>query len=138
MKKKNFDEKENENKIKSYINDNKKLYDFNKKLAEDNQKFFVNHKFITNLIFRILKFHVPNLNAKNIICEIINLNEKKIECDVKIKQSEKNLEKIVGRSDINFEEKSKRENDLIKMKNEMINLEKKINILEENLNEYEI
>ncbi len=78
------------------------------------------------------------MNAKNIICEIINLNEKKIECDVKIKQSEKNLEKIVGRSDINFEEKSKRENDLIKMKNEMINLEKKINILEENLKEYEI
>ena len=64
--------------------------------------------------------------------------KKKIECDVKIKQSEKNLEKIVGRSDINFEEKSKRENDLIKMKNEMINLEKKINILEENLKEYEI
>ena len=136
--KKNFDDEENLNKINSYINDNKKLYLFNKKLSEDNQKFFVNHKFITNLILRILKFHVPNLNAKNIICEIINLNEKKIETDVNIKKNEKNLEKIIGKSDVNFEEKTKIENDLINLKNEMNNLEKKINILDNNLKDYEI
>jgi hypothetical protein len=136
--KKLFNVEENKNEIKSYINDNKKLYEFNKKLAEDNRKFFVNHKFITNLIFRILKFHVPNLNAKNIMCEMINLNEKKIEISVNIKKHEKNLEKIVGRNDINFEEKSKMENDLINMKNEMTNLDKKINILDTNLKEYEI
>ena len=107
-------------------------------MAEDNQKFFVNHKYITNILYRILKFHVPNLNAKNIICEMINLNEKKIELDVNIIKNEKNLEKIIGRSDINFEEKTKMENNLIKLKNEMNNLNKKINILEQNLKEYEI
>jgi hypothetical protein len=123
--KKLFNEEENKNTIKSYINDNKKLYEFNKKLAEDNQKFFINHKFITNLIFRILKYHVPNLNAKNIICEMINLNEKKIEINVNTKKNEKKLEKIMGRNDINFEEKTKMENDLISMKNEMNILEKK-------------
>ena len=136
--KKLFNEEENKNTIKSYINDNKKLYEFNKKLAEDNQKFFINHKFITNLIFRILKYHVPNLNAKNIICEMINLNEKKIEINVNTKKNEKNLEKIMGRNDINFEEKTKMENDLISMKNEMNILEKKINVLDTNLKEYEI
>ena len=41
-------------------------------------------------------------------------------------------------SDINFEEKSKMENDLINMKNEMNIFDNKINILEENLKEYEI
>ena len=136
--KNSFNEEENKNKIQSYINDNKKLYDFNKKLAEDNQKFFVNHKYISNILYRILKFHIPNLNAKNIICEMINLNEKKIELDVNIIKNEKNLEKIIGRSDINFEEKTKMENNLINLKNEMNNLNKKINILEQNLKEYEI
>ena len=93
---------------------------------------------MSNLVFRILKFHVPNLNAKNIICEMINLNEKKIEIDVNIKKAEKNLEKIIARSDINFEEKSKIENDLVNMKNEINIVENKIKILEENLKEYEI
>ena len=136
--KKNFDEEENKNKIQSYLNDNKKLYDFNKKLVEDNQKFFVNHKYLTNLVFRILKYHMPNLNAKNIICEMINLNEKKIELDVNIKKYEKNLEKIEAKPDTNFEEKSKIENNLVNMKYQMNDLEKKINILEENLKDYEI
>ena len=136
--KKLFNNEEDKNTIKSYINDNKKLYEFNKKLAEDNQKFFINHKFITNLIFRILKYHVPNLNAKNIICEMINLNEKRIEINVNVKKNEKNMEKILGRNDINFEEKTKMENDLINMKNEMNILEKKINVLDTNLKEYEI
>ena len=129
--KKIFYEEESKNKIKSYMNDNKKLYDFNKKLAEDNQKFLVNHKFMTKLIYRIVKFHVPNLNAKNIICEMINLNEKKINIEVNIQKFEKNLEKIMGRNDINFEEKSRMENNIVNLKNEMNNLDKKFNILEE-------
>ena len=136
--KKNFDNEENLNKINSYINDNKKLYLFNKKLSEDNQKFFVNHKFITNLILRIIKFHVPNLNAKNIICEMINLNEKKIEVDVNIKKNEKNMEKIIGKSEVNFEDKTKVENEMINLKKEMNDLDKKINMLDNNLKEYEI
>ena len=136
--KKIFYEEESKNQIESYMNDNKKLYDFNKKLAEDNQKFLVNHKFMTKLIYRIVKFHVPNLNAKNIICEMINLNEKKINIEVNIQKFEKNLEKIMGRNDINFEEKSRMENNIVNLKNEMNNLDKKFNILEEELKEYEI
>ena len=136
--KKIFYEEENKNKIKSYMNDNKKLYDFNKKLAEDNQKFLINHKFMTKLIYRILKFHIPNLNAKNIICEMINLNEKKIENEVNIKKYEKNLEKILGRNDINFEEKAKIENNIVNLKNDLNIFEKKLIKLEEELKEYEI
>ena len=64
--------------------------------------------------------------------------KKKIEIDVNIKKAEKNLEKIITRSDINFEEKSKIENDLVNMKNEINIMENKIKILEENLKEYEI
>ena len=69
---------------------------------------------------------------------MINLNEKKIEINVNVKKNEKNLEKIMGRNDINFEEKTKMENDLINMKNEMNILDKKINVLDTNLKEYEI
>ena len=107
-------------------------------IIKDNQKFFVNHKYLTNLVFRILKYHIPNLNAKNIICQMINLSEKKIELDINIKKIEKNLEKIVAKNDTNYEEKSNIETKLINMKNEMNDLEKKINILEQNLKDYEI
>ena len=69
---------------------------------------------------------------------MINLNEKKIELDINIKKIEKNLEKIVATNDTNYEEKSNIETKLISMKNEMNNLEKKINILEQNLKDYEI
>ena len=47
------------------------------------------------------------------------INKEKIELDVNIIKNEKNLEKIIGRSDINFEEKTKMENNLINLKNEM-------------------
>ena len=44
----------------------------------------------------------------------------------------------MGRNDINFEEKSRMENNIVNLKNEMNNLDKKFNILEEELKEYEI
>ena len=137
-KQKEYTEEETNNKINSYRNDNKKLYDYTKKLSEDNQKFMLEHKFFTELIFRILKFHIPNLNAKNIICEMLNLNEKNIEVSVEIQKMEKNLEKIISKDDINYEEKMKIENNIKDLRNQINNIGNKFDILENQLKEYEI
>ena len=137
-KQKEYTEEETNNKINSYRNDNKKLYDYTKKLSEDNQKFMLEHKFFTELIFRILKFHIPNLNAKNIICEMLNLNEKNIEVSVEIQKMEKNLEKIISKDDINYEEKMKIENNIKDLRNQINNIGNKYDILENQLKEYEI
>ena len=137
-KQKEYNEEETNNKINSYRNDNKKLYDYTKKLSEDNQKFMLEHKFFTELIFRILKFHIPNLNAKNIICEMLNLNEKNIEVSVEIQKMEKNLEKIISKDDINYEEKMKIENNIKDLRNQINNIGNKYDILENQLKEYEI
>ena len=137
-KQKEYTEEETNNKINSYRNDNKKLYDYTKKLSEDNQKFMLEHKFFTQLIFRILKFHIPNLNAKNIICEMLNLNEKNIEVSVEIQKMEKNLEKIISKDDINYEEKMKIENNIKDLRNQINNIGNKFDILENQLKEYEI
>jgi len=137
-KQKEFNDEEAKTQISSYRNDNKKLYDFNKKLSEDNQKFLLEHKFFTQLIFRILKFHIPNLNAKNIICELLNLNEKNIEINLELKKMEKKLEKILARNEVNFEEKKKIENNILDLKTQLNNIGTKFDLLESQLKEYEI
>jgi len=137
-KQKEFNDEETKTQISSYRNDNKKLYDFNKKLSEDNQKFLLEHKFFTQLIFRILKFHIPNLNAKNIICELLNLNEKNIEINLELKKMEKKLEKILARNEVNFEEKKKIENNILDLKTQLNNIGTKFDLLESQLKEYEI
>jgi len=137
-KQKEFNDEEAKTQISSYRNDNKKLYDFNKKLSEDNQKFLLEHKFFTQLIFRILKFHIPNLNAKNIICELLNLNEKNIEINLEVKKLEKGLEKMLARNDANLEEKKKIENNILDLKSQLNNIGTKFDLLESQLKEYEI
>ena len=137
-KQKEYNDEETKNKITSYRNDNKKLYDYNKKLSEDNQKFMLEHKFFTQLIFRILKYHVPNLNAKNIICEMLNFNEKNIEVNIEVQKLEKALEKVMGRTEINYEEKTKIENNIKDLKNQLNNIGTKFDLLETQLKEYEI
>ena len=137
-KQKEYNSEETNNKIISYRNDNKKLYDYNKKISEDNQKFMNAHKFFTQLILRILKFHIPNLNAKNIICEMLNLNEKNIEITIEIQKMEKGLEKLVNKTEINYEEKEKMENNIKELKNQVNKIGVKFGMLEEQLKDYEI
>ena len=137
-KQKEYNSEETNNKIISYRNDNKKLYDYNKKISEDNQKFMNSQKFFTQVILRILKFHLPNLNAKNIICEMLNLNEKNTEINVEIKKLEKSLEKVIGKKDINYDEKESIEKTIKELRNQVNNIRVKFGMLEEQLKEYEI
>lgn len=137
-KQKEYNDEETKNQINSYRNDNKKLYDYNKKLSEDNQKFMLEHKFFTQLIFRILKYHVPNLNAKNIICEMLNFNEKNIEVSMEIQKMENTLEKIMGRTNVDYDEKARIENNIKDLKSQLNNIGTKFDLLEGQLKEYEI
>ena len=137
-KQKEFHEIETQNQISSYINDNKKLYNGYQTLLEDNQKFSLGHKFFNELILRLIKYHIPNLNSKNLILEMMNLNEKNVEIVVEIQKMEKKLEKIIGKNNVAFEEKTKIESNIIDLKNQLNNIKIKYSLLEQKLKEYEI
>ena len=69
---------------------------------------------------------------------MLNLNEKNIEVNVEIQKMEKNLEKIISKDDINYEEKMKIENNIKDLRNQINNIGNKFDILENQLKEYEI
>ena len=134
-----FNQKKNDN-VKairqniSYSTNNEKLYCLIKSL----NNFMIKYEFIESLIYRILEFHLPNLNAKNIIFEMINLNIKNIEINTELQNMEKKLEKILRRTEVNFEEKSKIENSILESKTQLNNLKAKFILLDEQLKAFEI
>ena len=69
---------------------------------------------------------------------MLNLNEKNIEINVEIQKMEKGLEKIVSRSDVNYDEKTKIENVIKDLKNQLNIVGNKFDLLEGQLKEYEI
>ena len=67
--------------IKSYKTDNKKLYEQYKNLLEENSKnFYLNkeNKFYIKLITRVLKYHIKNIDIKNILNQIVSINDNAI------------------------------------------------------------
>ena len=134
-----FNQKKNDN-VKairqniSYSTNNEKLYCLIKSL----NNFMIKYEFIESLIYRILEFHLPNLNAKNIIFEMLNLNIKNIEINTELQNMEKKLEKILRRTEVNFEEKSKIENSILESKTQLNNLKAKFILLDEQLKAFEI
>lgn len=67
--------------IRSYKADNKKLYEQYKALLEDNSKnFYLNkeNKFYIKLITRVLKYHIKNIDIKNILNQIVSINDNAI------------------------------------------------------------
>ena len=124
--------------INSYRNDNKKLYDFNKKLTEENSRFVLENKFYMELIFRMLKFHISNLNVKNLICELVNLIEKRVKVSVEIQKMEKYSDKIIIKPNISINDKKKIDNELYELKKQLNDISVKIDNLEGQLKNYEV
>ena len=124
--------------INSYKNDNKKLYDFNKKLTEENNRYILENKFYMELIFRMLKFHIPNLNVKNLICELVNLIEKRVKVTIEIQKMEKYYDKIIIKPNICVNDKKKIDNELYELKKQINDINIKIENLEDQLKNYEI
>ena len=142
MKNEEYENCEVKNKINSYRNDNKKLYDNNIKLNSENVKFLMENKFYSNLLFRILKFHINNLNVKNIICELLNLNEKNILLKTENQKHQKSLEKV--NKDFNnnynnsdFEQSEKVKCDLFHNQKQLLDVNNQIEYLENELQKYE-
>ena len=134
-----FNQKENnaekaKNKINSDSTNNKKLY----YLTVNNNNFISEYEFLESLLYRILEFHLPNLNAKNIIFEMIKLNKRNIEINFELQKMEKKLEKILSKTEVKFEEKSKIENSILESKAQLKNLRTDFHLLDEQLKDYEI
>ena len=100
------------------------------------------NKFYSNLLFRILKFHINNLNVKNIICELLNLNEKNILLKTENQKHQKSLEKV--NKDFNnnynnsdFEQSEKVKCDLFHNQKQLLDVNNQIEYLENELQKYE-
>ena len=132
-----YQSEEMKNKINSYKYDNKKLYDNNKKLNDENLRFIAENKFFTNLICRILKFHINNLDVKNILCELLNLNEKNVLLSGEADKNQKFMEKTLSTNNLSFEQKEKIKEDLRYTQNQLNEINQKIDLLENELKRYE-
>ena len=128
-----YQSEEMKNKINSYKYDNKKLYDNNKKLNDENLRFIAENKFFTNLICRILKFHINNLDVKNILCELLNLNEKNVLLSGEADKNQKFMEKTLSTNNLSFEQKEKIKEDLRYTQNQLNEINQKIDLLENEL-----
>ena len=66
--------------IKSYRNDNKKLFDLSKLQKEEIYKIYKEIEYYQDIIQRIIKYHVSNEDIKNIIYSLIDIynNRKKL------------------------------------------------------------
>lgn len=99
--------------IKSYKTDNKKLYEHNKELIEENAKnFYTNkeNKFYIKFISRILKYHIKNIDIKNILNQILTINDKAICLEIDKNKIESKIDSLqIKNSTIN-------QNDIIKSK----------------------
>ena len=131
-----YQSEEMKNKINSYKYDNKKLYDNNKKLNDENLRFIAENKFFTNLICRILKFHINNLDVKNILCELLNLNEKNVLLSGEADKNQKFMEKTLSTNNLSFEQKEKIKEDLRYTQNQLNEINQKIDLLENEVKRY--
>lgn len=110
--------------IKSYKVDNKKLYEHNKMLSDENAKnFYINkeNKFYVKFINRIIKYHINDIDVKNILNQIMNINDSAICLEIDKNKIEAKLEHI-GSGNDNKRETNDNNND----NNNNINISKSI------------
>lgn len=103
--------------LKSFKSDNKKLYEYNKKLMEENMNAFFltkENKFLMKFLNRIIKNHIENYDIKNLLNDILLINDNALNLEMdktKIENKIANYSTNKDPSQINEKNKSK---DLIK------------------------
>ncbi len=117
----------NENEL--YRDDNKKLYDRNKELNDLNIKYSSENQFFSNLLYRIMKYHISNINSKNIISEMLDINQRIISLEV---ESNK-LEKKKSKGD-----EQQIASQYLSNKQQINDLAHKLALLDESLKNYEV
>ena len=95
------------------------------KMKELTMKYENENKFYTNIIYRIIKFHIQNLNVRNIILEILNLNEKSTIISQELEKTNYTNDET-GRNKFYF------------TKGQLNELGQKLDLLENELKQYEI
>lgn len=95
------------------------------KMKELTMKYENENKFYTNIIYRIIKFHIQNLNVRNIILEILNLNEKSTIISQELEKTNYTNDET-GRNKFYF------------AKGQLNELGQKLDLLENELKQYEI
>lgn len=76
-----------------YRSDNKKLYDKNKQLNFTNIRYSTENKFYSNILYRVMKYHINNINIKNIISEMLEINERIVTLELESIKLEKEKNK---------------------------------------------
>ena len=121
--------KEFNNDIKN--NENKKMNETNIQLSNRNKdtKYILANKYYSDMLLRILKYHVKNnANIKNILFQLLDLNHKRIILMTDIE----NLLLNNKTKDIN-----KKRNDIAKKKKELENLQNTIDYYDKELKKFE-
>ena len=123
--------------IKSYKVDNKKLYEHNKMLSDENAKnFYINkeNKFYVKFINRIIKYHINDIDVKNILNQIMNINDSAICLEIDKNKIEAKLERIGSGSGGSDNKREKNDNN----DNTNTNTNNNINISKSIINDIEI
>ena len=104
------------------------------KLKELNMKYEQENKFYTDLLYRIIKFHISNLNVRNIILDILNLNEKSTMLNIEYNKTDSLIKTTYSSG--NLDENVR--NRFYFTKGQLNELNQKIDMLENELKQYEV
>lgn len=104
------------------------------KLKELNMKYEQENKFYTDLLYRIIKFHISNLNVRNIILEILNLNEKSTMLNIEYNKTDSLIKTTYTTGNIDENVRNR----FYFTKGQLNELNQKIDMLENELKQYEV
>lgn len=99
-------------------------------------KYIEENEFFAKVLNRIIKYHINNIEVKNIICELLNTNEKRIFLEEQVERKEKEIEQSFKYT-ISNEQKNKFQNDNILNKKQLNEITQKVDLLQDMLKQYE-
>ena len=99
-------------------------------------KYIEENEFFAKVLNRIIKYHINNIEVKNIICELLNTNEKRIFLEEQVERKEKEIEQSFKYT-ISNEQKNKFQNDNILNKKQLNEITQKVDLLQNMLKQYE-
>jgi hypothetical protein len=137
IKKQNFENENTSNSSNNYSLVQDKYYLLNNNSNNlFTSKYIEENQFFSSVLSRLIKYHINNIQVKNIICEILNSNEKKILLTEQIEKKEKEIEQF-SKYGISDEQKNKMRNDSLSNKKQLNEIIQKIDLLQNMLKQYE-
>ena len=99
-------------------------------------KYIEENEFFAKVLNRIIKYHINNIEVRNIICELLNTNEKRIFLEEQVERKEREIEQYFKYNN-SKEQKNKFQNDNILNKKQLNEITQKVDLLQNMLKQYE-